>query len=628
MPGFDFPDVITVIERQIQSYVSNASAFGTIYPSFLQQLKTGFVGGNINDAQMKFWDSVIRIQIQQLQEETGNSILDTGRQIGAAYEAVLAQYGLSLKLFKDSIPSDLATLLGFKGTTGIIPYIKNLFLELMDFKPTGLLNAEELTAASAPTWVIPAGVASVLGVAAVALPVYLYLRNKINETNDYIDNINYESSKTLVVFKNRKSVVLDATDKQNPKIIEYGPPLDLNAPLGSEANPVTAATIGQLTKPHKAKKIVLKPTANELTNLALTEVAKVLNALPSRLSFELSTKTNPADQSGTVLEGKYIVLQVSLKTGQTAKHTLTTIPLRPLRVNEKPFTTAEEAPVEAEIMKQVAQLAGSDGTGAFASPIQPTGQAGTASTPTQKLGTGRFGKVGNDVYEIMLNGTYRHVGLTEFKAIGLNINILPVLPPPPATSTIQPGQISDPTSLPLLDKLQFYNMELVYANGGLVLYERGDTHHSSGVHGILNPDNLITTLGIDKTKLKTIGGDVDRLAVQGYNFSTSKANFSAGDFVTYVGQYDQNWRNEHPTPSAPPNLGITPNQIKFPYVRFKGSPDTFDRLTGRHIPHNEAVAKGILTKGVIEQLTTTRPEVQVATDFSLWSGKDLRSFPV
>ncbi len=51
-----------------------------------------------------------------------------------------------------------------------------------------------------------------------------------------------------------------------------------------------------------------------------------------------------------------------------------------------------------------------------------------------------FGKVGNDVYEVMKDGTYRHIQLPEFKSLGLNVDHLKALPDPKKSQKVPTGQ--------------------------------------------------------------------------------------------------------------------------------------------------------------------------------------------
>ena len=80
-----------------------------------------------------------------------------------------------------------------------------------------------------------------------------------------------------------------------------------------------------------------------------------------------------------------------------------------------------------------------------------------------------------------------------------------------------------------------------------------------------------------------------------------------------------------PTPPAP-----VPDAVPGvpPYVRYVGSPNIFNRYTGKYITYNEAIQLGVYNPGQIKDFTSPRPEVQVATDFAIWDGKDLTVFPV
>lgn len=79
-----------------------------------------------------------------------------------------------------------------------------------------------------------------------------------------------------------------------------------------------------------------------------------------------------------------------------------------------------------------------------------------------------------------------------------------------------------------------------------------------------------------------------------------------------------------PTPSQP--TPTTPSQPR--YVRYKGSPNVFDRYNGRYISYSEAQQLGIFNAGMVQDIDGIRPEVKVATDFALWDGKNLTIYPV
>ena len=64
-----------------------------------------------------------------------------------------------------------------------------------------------------------------------------------------------------------------------------------------------------------------------------------------------------------------------------------------------------------------------------------------------------------------------------------------------------------------------------------------------------------------------------------------------------------------------------------PYISFKGSPDVFERASGRYIPFAEANSLNILASGLVEALNYSRPEVREASDYALFSGRDLSNWP-
>lgn len=92
-----------------------------------------------------------------------------------------------------------------------------------------------------------------------------------------------------------------------------------------------------------------------------------------------------------------------------------------------------------------------------------------------------------------------------------------------------------------------------------------------------------------------------------------------------------------PTPPPPPAPLPTSPTIKLPpptgypefidYVTYVGSPDVFDRTTGRYISASEG---GNIPNFWIRVLKakTVRPEVKTESDFAVWAGKNLTNFPV
>lgn len=68
--------------------------------------------------------------------------------------------------------------------------------------------------------------------------------------------------------------------------------------------------------------------------------------------------------------------------------------------------------------------------------------------------------------------------------------------------------------------------------------------------------------------------------------------------------------------------------ITFPYVRYLGSPNVFDRQTGRWIQESEANSLNIFNKGLVQQFSIPRPEVKTGADYATWNNRNLTQVPV
>ena len=243
--AFEYRSILDIIKNQAESYIGASSVFKTLYPTFIERIKLGNIGIETIDKLGKFWQNIIELQVRQVQQETGGDLASAARIVGKTYEDALAKNGLSLSRLKDLLPTDLAEILGFTKTPGWWIKIREFVFDTIGFKRTGLLTVEEISAAASVNFVIPPLVAGALGITAAALPLYLYLRNQIQGFSDEIDKITEDTLKTQIVFKNRKIITLDSTNKTNPKIIESAPPINLKAPIGSAENPITSANYAQ-----------------------------------------------------------------------------------------------------------------------------------------------------------------------------------------------------------------------------------------------------------------------------------------------------------------------------------------------------------------------------------------------
>lgn len=135
-----------------------------------------------------------------------------------------------------------------------------------------------------------------------------------------------------------------------------------------------------------------KPLPADLQKLALEKMETFLNNIKQRLDFELTTKTNPKDDNGTIQEGKHIVLKTYLTSGKFSKNFFADIILRKLEPGEQALSNTEEMPLEDELRKIVkadpTQLLN------FAAAIiakQPAPQFSPTFIPSEKTGGTPYG---------------------------------------------------------------------------------------------------------------------------------------------------------------------------------------------------------------------------------------------
>mgnify|MGYP001582756429 CR=1 FL=1 len=332
---------------------------------------------------------------------------------------------------------------------------------------------------------------------------------------------------------------------------------------GEKPKPETPAVAGTPAKPFvpstlpKKGKTTFTASPDELSNLALGKVAEFLDGITTKLDFELTTKTNPIDDTGKFLAGNFYALRVYLRSGQFAKTKLTEIILRPLAESEKKLTTAEEEPFEAALRFGVGA---SQTAPTFAVPV-------VAPTPTPK----------------------------------------------PAVITPQPTPaVATAPSLSLAAKIQ-QGIERPYIRFG------GDYEFAFA---------KLTGRKIPRDEF--VGEDYFNKQLVENKPMSEFANYKFGEATTTA----PTTAVVAPSPTTPTPLPIvqsvyiaptfvpTPTPSK-PYVQFAGSPDVFERSTGRWINQTEAQQKNIFGGGLIESINKPRPEVKVANDFAVWSQKSL-----
>ncbi len=352
----------------------------------------------------------------------------------------------------------------------------------------------------------------------------------------------------------------------------------------SISTPSPIRTTAPTVKLPARAKTVFKPAADELTNLALDKVAEFIDAIPPRLDFEIASKTNPTDEDGNVSSGKHIILRVYLKSGSSVKNKFADIILRPYQGDEKALTSAEEDPIEEALRFAIANT-----------PVMDTQSIATLSAPAEKPETLAVITPINfpaEVADSLLRfAIWNDDFITDFKA---DVHL-------PADLAQPPGNGRSPQ-----------------LKAGVLEQLRADIKRYTGEQD----PSIISFIGDTITEYRR--DDLFRSMLG--HAEWAKPFVGEGKIIKDENQFAElglYLLNRRRKPRA-----NTPVGGRSGFVRFKGSPDVFNRFTGTFINYTIANQLKLFEPGKVEELPYQRPEVLSAADFATWSGKDLTRFPI
>lgn len=331
-------------------------------------------------------------------------------------------------------------------------------------------------------------------------------------------------------------------------------------------------------------KTIFKPATNELTQLALDKVAEFLDAIPPRLDFEIASKSNPTDNDGNVLPGKYVILRVYLKSGSSVKNKFADLVLRPFLGDEKTLTSAEEEPIEIALRNAIADTPIRDA-------LAVMDGGGTTLEPTT-AGKKR-------------NGLYTYEEITQFTQADVagNQELAHLLLKLYNNNGISDERLMNPAEV-LLFELVKGQMPKVGQKGFLVSAD--ELRHAERYQDW--KDAREESVRQSASREKDAGLLVLKTMIDGYK-NAGLDPYSMPIVIEQSGLLGQ---------AIQSNL----------HVRFTGSPDVFNRQTGKFIDYNTAKQLGLFNPGMVEQLTRNRPEVNTGSDYGKYSGKDLSVFPI
>ncbi|MFQ5751798.1 MAG: hypothetical protein ACE5HI_07360 [bacterium] len=371
----------------------------------------------------------------------------------------------------------------------------------------------------------------------------------------------------------------------------------------------TPATIAPTTKPvflPKREKIALAKTDDKLTNLALAKVADFLDNFGDRLDFELTTKKNPINKNGQFLVGKYYTLQIRFRSGQFRSTKLAEFILRPFGEDEKALTSAEEQPFESALREAVRGRTQKT----TETTTQPTNETTVDSQLTQLPKPAVKGPLSDTLFKYAKRDK-------DDQIIELDPLRFPEEMIDPATSQADgrarfTSQTRDKMLAVLKEKR---NLNAQIAGTILDILDTAEGTRSSHIRSELSkpPFN-----GIEAVK-EAFGGP-KAMAIHIINGGKTQTIEIPLRSLPSGGQTGG-------VSTLAPMEGPTGAEKK-PYVIFEGSPDVFDRETGKFQTFKDAKEKGIFKNDLVERLPDPRPEISSDEDFAAFAGKDLTQFPV
>ena len=75
-------------------------------------------------------------------------------------------------------------------------------------------------------------------------------------------------------------------------------------------------------------------------------------------------------------------------------------------------------------------------------------------------------------------------------------------------------------------------------------------------------------------------------------------------------------------------IPTTTESNKPTFIKYEGSPNVFNRYTGKWISPEQAQTLGVFNAGAVQNISTPRPEVKKGSDYQIYNNRDLSVFPI
>ena len=324
-----------------------------------------------------------------------------------------------------------------------------------------------------------------------------------------------------------------------------------------------------------------------------------LSTLPGRLHYEVRIVLNPLDENGNKRLGTWAMLMIGHRNSQGVFQHMQAIALGPIEPTIYRPTTKEIETIQVDIPR-----------------LLTSEEIINLDLPTSGLRT------------VDKQGNVTPISFTGGAA--------------PVTSATAPASAAPatPAATPVVKSQAELNAEKVQ-RGEVKPYVKWNypALTFSWLHGrwlppaerALTPESQIENVGFSPTSTWKIADGRGLRELYQANYAQIKPELDLWYPEQGIGDPAKLGGSPAPvTPPAyvpPPTSAPAPTQ-PYPYVRYLGSPNVFDRTTGRWIPESEANSLNIFGKGLVQQFGTPRPEVKVASDYAVWNNRNLTQFPV
>ena len=349
-------------------------------------------------------------------------------------------------------------------------------------------------------------------------------------------------------------------------------------------------------------------SADDLKTDVQLNLNKWLATLPGRLHYEIRIVLNPLDEDGNKKLGTWAVLMIGHRNSQGVFQHMQVVPLGPIEPTIYRPTTKEIQTIQVDIPKLLTSeeiinldlpttgLRTVDNRGnvtpiSFTNGQSPTGGGIVTSAP------------GAEVTQMLVG---EGIGTPPAALpVALSVPILNV-----SAQDVQMG-LAKPY-------INFNDTEFVYA----ILTGRKIPYREAVANGWFT-NNLVERVDgaqLGKFQTKWFGGTAGIVS----------ETPSQAVQLTQPGQWGTILPGGLFMPTSTPSIVTPPAPIAvpYPYVKFLGSPNVFDRKTGRWIPENEATSLNIFTKGLVQQFNVPRPEVKIGSDYAVWNNRNLTNYPI